>query len=105
MLTQTSAILRLLDDDEPATLALVKRKLEEIAPLPELRKLRGAAEGRAARHLDDLIAHLAQRDADAAFAEFIRRFPEDGDLEQAPGFSRATFPSARGVRLPTPGAR
>jgi regulator of sirC expression with transglutaminase-like and TPR domain len=92
MLTQTSAILRLLDDDEPVTVALVKRKLEEIAPVPELRKLRGSAEGRAARHLDDLIEQLAQRDADQAFAEFIRQFPEDGDLEQAAWLFAATFP-------------
>ena len=92
MLTQSNAILRLLDDDEQATVALVKRKLEEIAPLVELRNLREVADGRAARHLDELIGRLAQRDADADFAFFLHNFPEDGDLERAAWLFAGIFP-------------
>jgi regulator of sirC expression with transglutaminase-like and TPR domain len=92
MLTQANAILRLLDDDEPGTVALVKAKLEEIAPLPELRHLRATAEGRAARHLDELIAELAQRGADGAFTAFLRELPEEVDLERASWLFARTFP-------------
>lgn len=92
MLDQSTAILHLLDDDEPVTVSLVKRKLEEIAPLTALRELRTEATGRAAGHLDDLIAHLAQRDADADFAFFLHTFPADGDLEKASWLLAQTFP-------------
>ena len=48
MTIQASAILRLLDDEDPETAAMVMRKLEEVANLSTLLELRGPAECRAA---------------------------------------------------------
>src|SRR3954469_22830175 len=83
MLPQSDAILRLLDDDEPMTVALMKRKLQEIAGVPALRSLRERAGGRAGKHLDDLIAELTRGQVDREFAAYCREFGEHGDLEEA----------------------
>src|SRR4051794_25095727 len=83
MIPQADAILRLLDDDEQATVVLLKSKLQEIATVPALQSLRESAMGRARKHLDELIADLTRGEADAAFSAYCGQFPEDGDLEEA----------------------
>ena len=91
MSDQRSAILRLLDDDDAETVALVQSKLVEVETLDGLRELRADAAGLAAKHLDELIRDLAQTKADSAFGELCKRFGEDGDLEQASWLLAATF--------------
>ena len=91
MIDQASAILRLLDDDEQETVMLVKRKLEEVSTVEALRGLRAEASNRAAKHLDDLIQRLLQRDADVRFTELCRSFPEQGEVEEACWLLAATF--------------
>jgi hypothetical protein len=88
---QRTAILRLLDDDDAETIALMQRKLSEIETLDGLRELRADASGRAAEHLDEVIRELAQGKADTAFSELCARFGEHGDLEQASWLLAATF--------------
>lgn len=83
MSAQRSAILRLLDDDDAATIALVQAKLAESETLETLKELRAEATGRAAWNLDKVIHEIAQIEADNAFSEVCRYFGEDGDLENA----------------------
>ncbi len=91
MVNQHSAILRLLDDDDAATVTLVQQKLAETESLNALRGLRAVAGGRAARHLDHLIREIASRNADTAFFEQCRTFGESGDIEEASWQLAATF--------------
>jgi regulator of sirC expression with transglutaminase-like and TPR domain len=88
---QELAILRLLNDDDPGTVALVKTKLAEVKSLESLRQLRVRASGLAARRLEGLIKEVSQRDADAAFQEICAHFGEQGDLEEASWRLAATF--------------
>ena len=91
MSNQRSAILRLLDDDDASTVSLVQRKLAEVESLPGLRELRAVAAGRAASHLDSLIAEISSRQADTDFLELCTGFGEHGDLEEANWKLAATF--------------
>ena len=80
---QQSAILRLLDDDDIPTVALVQQKLSESHSLEALSELRAAAQGLAVQHLDEVIEELAQEAANQRFSEICTTFGEDGDLEEA----------------------
>ncbi len=91
MPAQQSAILRLLDDDDESTVSLVQMKLAETESLDCLRALRAEANGRAAEHLDELIAEIAQTEMDAAFSQLCRNFGDHGDLEKASWLLAATF--------------
>ena len=91
MSNQRSAILRLLEDDDDATVTLVRRQLAETESLPGLRELRASARGRAAQHLDTLISEIASREADTAFSETCANFGEHGNIEEASWQLAATF--------------
>jgi len=79
------ALLTLLRDDDPDTVALVKAQLAAGGPeaLRELRTLDDLADPIASFHLRDVIADIQERGAEAAFTHFCRHFGEDGNLEEA----------------------
>jgi regulator of sirC expression with transglutaminase-like and TPR domain len=93
MIQQRDALLRLLHDDDPATLGLVKSQLATrgAAGLAELRALLSAADPVAAPHIQDVIATIEEGDAEAVFSQFCSGFPERGDLEEAAWRLAATF--------------
>ena len=80
-----AALLRLLADDDPATVALVKSQLAAAGPaaLGNLRALEGAADGLAAFHLRDVIAEIEEHAGEGIFSELCATFGDDGDLEEA----------------------
>jgi regulator of sirC expression with transglutaminase-like and TPR domain len=88
---QDLAILRLLADDDPGTVALVRTKLAEVKSLESLRELHVRASGVAARRLESLMIEVGQRDADAAFLDICTSFGEQGDLEEASWRLAASF--------------
>lgn len=93
MHSQRDALLRLLRDDDPDTIGLVKSQLASggAGSLADLRTLLAAADPPAARHVRDVIAEIEEREADAIFAQLCAEFGEDGDLEEAAWRLAATF--------------
>ncbi len=93
MSRQHAALLQLLQDDDPDTLALVKEQLASrgAAALPELQTLLASAEGAAARHVREILANIEKRAADEIFGQLCRDFGERGDLEDAAWRLAATF--------------
>jgi regulator of sirC expression with transglutaminase-like and TPR domain len=93
MTNQPAALLRLLSDDDPATLSLLKAQLlgAGLARLPELKALLPQAVGAAAGHLREVIGGIEAREADALFAQFCAAFGENGDLEAAAWQLAAAF--------------
>jgi regulator of sirC expression with transglutaminase-like and TPR domain len=85
MIHQPDAVLRLLGDDDPSTLALVKSQLAQKGAddLKELRALLAAADGAAAAHLREIVGQIEMRDAERIFGEFCAGFEEHGDIETA----------------------
>ena len=85
MIHQPDAVLRLLGDDDPSTLALVKSQLAQkgVDDLKELRALLASAEGAAAAHLREVVGQIEMRDAERIFGEFCAGFQEHGDIENA----------------------
>ena len=83
--TTRAALLRLLGDDDAATVALVKAQLARggAPALENLRALEAQADGLAAFHLRDVIAEIEEGSGDRIFTEFCARFEEHGDLEKA----------------------
>ena len=93
MIEQRQALLRLLSDDDPRTLDLVKQQLSQsgIEALPELRNLLASADAAAASHVRDVIAEIEERESDTLFAQLCAAFTENGDLEAAAWRLAATF--------------
>lgn len=93
MTAQREALLRLLQDDDPATLVLLKNQLGRrgLAALPEMRALLAAASGVAARHLREVIATIVAGAAESAFEKLCADFGRDGDLEEASWRMAAIF--------------
>ena len=85
MLEQRQALLRLLGDDDPATVDLVKTQLSQAGAesLPELQILLHEANPAAALQLRDVIAEIEERDAAAIFGDFCTNFDEQVTLEDA----------------------
>jgi regulator of sirC expression with transglutaminase-like and TPR domain len=82
---QRAALLRLLSDEDPGTVALVKAQLaaggsEMIAVL---RDLDSAATPAVSFHLRDIIAEIEEQTSEARFIELCRNFGEHGDVERA----------------------
>lgn len=88
-LPQKRAVLQLLGDDDPVTVALVKEQLtlrgeEEIDGLRDLLKTANSADSaRAAKQLSEIIRVLEDRKAGDAFGELCANFGEHGDIETA----------------------
>lgn len=93
MTRQHTALLRLLNDDEPATWSLVKAELAGAgaARLEELRALLDHATDPAARHLREVIAGIEAREAGTLFAHYCAAFGEHGDIEDAAWRLAAAF--------------
>jgi regulator of sirC expression with transglutaminase-like and TPR domain len=93
MTTQIDALLRLLRDDDPATLNLLKGQLATrgVSALPEMRALLAADDPVVARHVRDVIAQIESDEADASFGKFCASFGRDGDLEEAAWRLAAVF--------------
>lgn len=93
MTKQSTALLRLLSDDDDETFALLKRQLTGagLAKLEELRTLLPKAKGAAARRLRETIGEIEAMEADALFAQVCRDFGEHGDLENAAWRLSAAF--------------
>lgn len=82
---QNKALLRLLGDEDAATVALVKKQLANSGPesLEDLRGLEAVADALAAFHLRDVIAEIEEHSAERMMAELCAGFGEEGDLEGA----------------------
>ncbi len=85
-LLQRRAVLQLLGDDDPVTVALVKEQLtgrgdEELDGLRDL--LACADSERAAKQLREIIRVIEERQAGDVFGEHCARFGEHGDIETA----------------------
>ena len=93
MTAQCDALLRLLGDDDPATLHLLKGQLAArgSAALPEMRALLAQADPVAARHVRDVIAEIEAHEAETVFGNFCAGFGVDGDLEEAAWRMAAVF--------------
>ncbi|MEO8352530.1 MAG: transglutaminase-like domain-containing protein [Chthoniobacteraceae bacterium] len=82
---QLAALLKLLADDDAASVDLIKTQLARggIAALPELRELERLATDLAAFHLLDVIAEIEESSAEQLLAQVCENFGEHGDIEEA----------------------
>ena len=80
-----AALLRLLGDEDPDTVALVKAQLANSGPetLEDLRALEEVADALAAFHLRDVIAEIEEHSAEGVLEKLCAEFGEGGDLEKA----------------------
>jgi hypothetical protein len=85
MIDQRDALLRLLQDDDPATLTLLKTQLVHrgSVALPEFRALLADAEPPVARHLREVIARIEAGNLEEAFAQLCAGFGPESNLEEA----------------------
>lgn len=85
MSNQHSALIQLLGDDDPDTVAMVKEQLLEIGhdALPKIKALAHVDDVRVARHAKEVLAQIESGQADQDFTLLCHLFPEDGDLENA----------------------
>ncbi len=79
------ALLSLLGDEDPQTVALVKAQLAAAGAdmLGELRQLEALGDPVASFHVRDVIAEIQERGAEVAFMHVCRHFGDHGDLEAA----------------------
>lgn len=79
------ALLSLLGDEDPQTVALVKAQLAAGGPsmLSELRQLEELGGPVASFHVRDVIAEIQERGAEVTFMHLCRHFGDDGNLEEA----------------------
>ena len=85
MFAQREAIMKLLRDDDPETVRMVKEQLamggEEY--IPNLRDLARMDDDQVSRHALDVMAEIASRNADDEFLLLCHFFCNDNDLERA----------------------
>lgn len=104
MFPQRDALIRLLRDDDPATVELVKEQLSMggTAALGDLRELREllADNEKVSAHVSDIIEGIVQEKATTDFAAFCRNFGPENTIEEAafllvaamiPGFDAAPY--------------
>jgi regulator of sirC expression with transglutaminase-like and TPR domain len=98
MIRQHHAILHLLQDDDPATVGMVKAQLAS-GGAPALRELNAllalATSPKAAAHVRDIIAEIEETQADAIFTEVCASFDDASNLEEACWRLAATFTPAQ----------
>ena len=85
MFAQKEALIRLLQDDDPETVRLVKEQLkasgkESVRDLQELVQVDDAS---VSTHARDVLAAISGDCADEDFSLLCHFFPDGGDLEQA----------------------
>jgi len=85
MSNQHTALIQLLGDDDPDTVAMVKEQLLEIGSdaLPKIKALIHVDDVRVARHAKEILDRIESTQADQEFTLLCHLFPEDGDLENA----------------------
>ncbi len=85
MFAQRDAIVRLLRDDDPETVRMVKEQLalggEEY--IPDLRDLVEMDDEQVSRHARDVMAEIASQNADEEFLLMCHFFHREGDFEKA----------------------
>jgi regulator of sirC expression with transglutaminase-like and TPR domain len=82
---QHAALLRLLSDEDPTTVALVKAQLASGGSemIDVLRQLDATATPAVSFHIRDIIAEIEEHTVEAQFVELCRTFGENGDIETA----------------------
>jgi len=105
MFSQRDALIRLLRDDDPATIDLIKEQLAmggtaTLGDLRDLREVLAADDEKVSAHVSDIIAGIEQAQTTAEFAEFCRNFGPEDTIEEAafllasamlPGFDAAPY--------------
>ncbi len=85
MFEQHDAIVRLLRDNDPATVALLKNQLVESGPeiITHLRDLCAIDDATVSRHAHDVLMEIEGRQALEDFTLLCHLFPDHGDIEDA----------------------
>lgn len=85
MNSELNAIVRLLQDDDPETVDLVKQQLFGRGPdfLADLEEMRRIDDERVSQHVAEVAARIDARTAEAALSRLCATFPVEGDLEEA----------------------
>jgi regulator of sirC expression with transglutaminase-like and TPR domain len=85
MFKQREAIIRLLKDDDPETVHLIKRQLAEggTETIPDLRDLLSTDDKQVAFHIREILAEIEIRHAKIAFEEICRTIQDPVELERA----------------------
>jgi hypothetical protein len=98
MFAQKEAIVKLLRDDDPQTVDLVKDQLarQGSAALPSLEELLTIYDERVTEHVRDVMARIDSEEAGRELDRLCHTFEEDGDLEAFCWLlARAMLPGAR----------
>lgn len=85
MFEQRDALIRLLRDNDPATVDLIKEQLTFGGPavLADLRELLETDDEAVSLHVSEMIHEIEKQQASAQFASFCRHFGERDNIEQA----------------------
>ncbi len=85
MFDQHDAIVRLLRDNDPSTVSLLKNQLADGGPeiIEDVRELAAVDDATVSGHAQDILAEIESRQAFDEFTLLCHLFPEDGDIEQA----------------------
>jgi regulator of sirC expression with transglutaminase-like and TPR domain len=85
MFEQKDAILKLLRDDDPQTVSLVKQQLATrgLAAVPGLEDLLAIDDETVTRHAREVLAEIDAMQAADQFTRLCPNFPDTGDLEMA----------------------
>jgi regulator of sirC expression with transglutaminase-like and TPR domain len=85
MLKHRDAIVRLLTDDDPATIDLTKRQLISFGPtiISDLRELLNSGDNLVGGHVQDVIAEIEAEDAQKKLEILCSNFSSSRDLEEA----------------------
>jgi hypothetical protein len=98
MFAQKEAIVRLLQDDDPETVNLVKQKLAERGPaaIPDLQELAAIDDERVSAHAAQVLGEIDSRVATEEFSSICADFPNEGDIESASWvLARVLLPGVR----------
>jgi regulator of sirC expression with transglutaminase-like and TPR domain len=85
MFKQRDAIIRLLKDDDPETILLIKEQLVQggLETIPDLRDLLSIDDERVTVHIREILTEIEIKHAIAAFEEVCRDISSPPELEQA----------------------
>lgn len=85
MFEQKDAIVRLLQDDDPLTVSLVKQQLVDkgLDAIPGLEDLLSIDDEAVTRHVKDVLGEIDSRNAMEELSALCPKFPNTGDIESA----------------------
>jgi regulator of sirC expression with transglutaminase-like and TPR domain len=85
MFKQRDAIVRLLKDDDPETIFLLKQQLAQggAETIPDLRDLLSIDDEKVTVHIREILTEIEIRNAKATFEQICRRISTPSELEQA----------------------